>query len=47
MEQKQFEYTRKIGKTTYSVIVTQTEGATERISNKIKKLLLNDLSNAG
>jgi len=47
MGQNQFEYTRKIGKTTYSVIVRQAEGATEKISNKIKKLLLNDLSKAG
>ena len=47
MGQNQFEYTRKIGKTIYSVIVRQAEGATERISNKIKKLLLNDLSKAG
>lgn len=47
MEQNQFVYTRKIGRITYSVVVRQAEGATEKVGNRIKRLLLNDLSEAG
>lgn len=47
MKQNQYGYTRKIGGTTYSIIVRQSESATEKVSNRIKKLLLNDLSEDG
>lgn len=47
MEQNQFVYTRKIGNKTYSVVVRQAEDATEKVSNRIKKLLMNDISAVG
>lgn len=44
MEQNQYRYEMKVGSKTYHIIVRQTEGATEDVSNRIKKLLLKDLS---
>lgn len=47
MEQNQYTYTRKIGRTTFSIVVREAEGAKEKVDTGIKKLLLNDLSRAG
>lgn len=47
MEQNQYTYTRKIGRTTFSIVVRESEGAKEKVDTGIKKLLLNDLSRAG
>lgn len=47
MEQNQYSYEMKIGRKTYQIVVRQAEGATEKVSNRIKKLLLNDLSDVG
>ena len=47
MEQNQSTYTRKIGRTTFSIVVKEAEGAKEKVDTGIKKLLLNDLSGAG
>ncbi|HIS36733.1 TPA: hypothetical protein IAC10_08920 [Candidatus Scatousia excrementigallinarum] len=45
MEQNRYSYIKKIGRNTYSVIVRQSENATERVDSKVKRLLLNDLMN--
>lgn len=47
VEQNQYTYTRKIGRTTFSIVVKEAEGAKEKVDTGIKKLLLNDLSGAG
>lgn len=47
MEQNQYRYERKIGNKIYSIVVRQAEGATEKVSGRIKKLILNDLSEVG
>ena len=47
MKQKQYNYTRKVGRITYSIVVREAEEAKEKVDNRIKKLLLNDLSKAG
>ena len=47
MKQNQYNYTRKVGRTTYSIVVREAEEARERVDNRIKKLLLNDLSKVG
>ena len=44
MEQNQYTYTRKIGRTTFSIVVKEAEGAKEKGDTGNKKLLLNDLS---
>ena len=44
MEQNQYNYTKKIGRNTYSVVVRQAESATEKVETKIRRLLVNDLS---
>lgn len=46
MEQNQYIYSRKIGRITYSIVVTEAEEAKEKVDNRIKRLLLNDLSKA-
>ena len=43
MEQNRYSYIKKIGRITYSVIVRQSENATERVDSKVKRSLLNDL----
>ena len=45
MEQNRYSYIKKIGRIRYSVIVGQSENATERVDSKVKRLLLNDLMN--
>ena len=45
MEQNRYSYIKKIGRITNSVIVRQSENATERVDSKVKRLLLNDLMN--
>lgn len=40
MEQNRYSYIKKIGRNTYSVIVRQSENATERVDSKVKRLLL-------
>ena len=47
MKQNQYNYTRKVGRITYSIVVREAEEAKEKVDNRIKKLLLNDLSKAG
>lgn len=47
MKQNQYSYTRKVGRITYSIVVREAEEAKEKVDNRIKKLLLNDLSKAG
>ena len=47
MKQNQYNYTRKVGRNTYSIVVREEEEAKEKVDNRIKKLLLNDLSKAG
>ena len=47
MEQNQYTYTRKIGRTTFFFFLKEAEGAKEKVDTGIKKLLLNDLSGAG
>ena len=44
MEQNRYSYIKKIGRNTYSVVVRQAESATEKVENKIRRLLVNDLS---
>ncbi len=44
MEQDRYSYIKKIGRNTYSVVVRQAESATEKVENKIRRLLVNDLS---
>ena len=46
MKQNQYNYTRKVGRITYSIVVREAEEAKEKVDNRIKKLLLNDLSKA-
>lgn len=46
MKQNQYNYTRKVGRITYSIVVRESEEAKEKVDNRIKKLLLNDLSKA-
>ena len=45
MEQNRYSYIKKIGRITYSMIVRQSENATERVDSKVKRLLLDDLMN--
>ena len=47
MKQNQYNHTRKVGRITYSIVVREAEEAKEKVDNRIKKLLLNDLSKAG
>lgn len=47
MKQNQYNYTRKVGRITYFIVVREAEEAKEKVDNRIKKLLLNDLSKAG
>ena len=47
MKKNQYNYTRKVGRITYSIVVREAEEAKEKVDNRIKKLLLNDLSKAG
>lgn len=42
MEQKQYSYTRKIGRTTYTIIVRESENAKSTVYEKLKRLMLND-----
>ena len=44
MEQNRYRYTKRIGRNTYSVVIRQSESATEKVENKIRRLLINDLS---
>ena len=47
MKQNQYNYTRKKKRITKTKIVREAEEAKEKVDNRIKKLLLNDLSKAG
>ena len=42
MEQKQHSYTRKIGRTTYTIIVEHSPTAKETVYEKVRKLILSD-----
>ena len=44
MEQKLYNYIKKIARNTYSVVVMQAESAFEKVETKIRRLLVNDLS---
>ncbi len=44
LEKKQFEYTTSFGGTEYAVIIRESDTAKETVNNKLKKILLNDLS---
>ena len=45
LEQNRYSYIKKIGRMTYSVVIRQSDDATERVESKVKRLLLNDLAN--
>ncbi len=44
MNKKQFEYTTIYGGTEYTVIISESGTAKETVNNKLKKLLVQDLS---
>ena len=44
LEKKQFDYTTSFGGTEYAVIIRESDTAKETVNNKLKKILLNDLS---
>jgi len=44
LEKKQFEYTTSFGGTEYAVVIRESDTAKETVNNKLKKILLNDLS---
>lgn len=39
MKQNQYNYTRKVGRITYSIVVREAEEAKEKVDNRIKTVV--------